>query len=75
MLTFRFSIALVLFLTACGEDPTQSANNRGGATRVVAEAIAYQSMTDTIQALGTAGANESIEIRPRISSLVRKYWL
>jgi membrane fusion protein (multidrug efflux system) len=60
----------MLLLAACGEEPGESVSNRGRATLVVAEAINYRPLTDTIQALGTAGANESIEIRPRISSLV-----
>ena len=74
MLTFRSSIALLalLLLAACGEPPDESGSNRTRGTLVVAEAINYRPMTDTIQALGTAGANESIEIRPRISSLVER---
>jgi membrane fusion protein (multidrug efflux system) len=65
-------IALCVGLAACSEQPAESGNNRDRATLVVTETIHFQPMTDTIQALGTAGANESIEIRPRIASLVER---
>jgi len=42
----------------------------GGATKVITARIELQSMVDEIQALGTANANESVEIKSRISSLV-----
>lgn len=60
-------------LAGCGEDP--ASNGRGGwgsgaPTKVVTATIETQSLVDEIQALGTARANESIEIQPRISSLI-----
>jgi len=75
MLTPRLSIAPILLLFvlgACSEPPAESRGGLGRATNVATEIIEYRPMVDTIQALGTAGANESIEIRPRISSLVER---
>ncbi|MDH3747012.1 MAG: efflux RND transporter periplasmic adaptor subunit [Gammaproteobacteria bacterium] len=43
---------------------------RGGATKVVTVQVELQPLVDQIEALGTANAYESIEIRPRISSLI-----
>ena len=62
-----------LVLAACSNEP---ADNRrgdwgsGAPTKVVTATIETQSLVDEIQALGTARANESIEIQPRISSLI-----
>ncbi len=67
---------LCTLLTACSEEP-QSGGGRGGwgaAPKVVTAVAEMQPLVDQIQALGTARANESIEIRPRISSLVEKIW-
>ena len=61
----------MLFSAACSDEPATAA--RGGwnsAPKVIAEAVELQQLVDEIEALGTARANESIEIRPRISSLV-----
>ena len=65
-----FSLAL---LAACDDEPqTGPAGGWGGAARVVAEQIELRPLVDEIEALGTAMANESVEIRPRISSLVTR---
>lgn len=71
----RFSVSLLvlslLALAACGgegEEPAE-ARPRAAITVITAE-IELKPMVDKIQALGTAGANESIEIQPRIASLV-----
>ena len=64
-------IAALAFVTACSKEPDAQA--RGGwnrAPKVIAEPVELQQLVDEIQALGTARANESIEIRPRISSLI-----
>ncbi len=59
-------------LGACADDA--ATNSRGGgwsqAPKVVARTVALKPMFDEIEALGTVRANESIEIRPRIASLV-----
>ncbi len=72
----------VLFLTivslnlavACDREPDKSARGDwgGGVTKVVTARIELQALVDDIQALGTANANESVEIRSRISSLVER---
>ena len=66
------TIAAALFLSAC--DSEESAAERGGwgggTTGVVTATVDLQPLVDEIEALGTARANESIEIQPRISSLV-----
>lgn len=68
---FLLFFALAGVLGACEED--QSAPDRGSwgsAAIVVTQQVNRQHLVDEIEALGTARANESIEIRPRISSLV-----
>lgn len=65
-------VAASLLLSACDNDePTARGGGWGErSTRVVTAAVELQPLVDEIEALGTAIANESIEIRPRISSLV-----
>lgn len=64
-------LAVVGLLVACEEDESSPARgNWGGAAKVVTEQIARQHIVDEIEALGTARANESIEIQPRISSIL-----
>lgn len=58
-------------LASCSEGPAQNAREgRGSAPRVVTAPAELRPMVDEIQALGTARANESIDIQPRIASLV-----
>ncbi len=66
-------LATAMF-SGCG-----SANNDGPAnraerppTRVMTHRVERESLIDEIQALGTAGANESVEIKPRVASIVTK---
>ena len=64
---------LPLFLVAsCDKEPEGNARGGwgGGTTKVVTAKIELQPMVDEIQALGTANANESVEIKSRIASLV-----
>lgn len=75
MISLRFLstlLALPFVLAACGEPPVEAGRDRSGAVLVVTEAIEFRPMTDTIETLGTAGANESVEIRPRIASLIER---
>ncbi len=66
------SFALPLF-AACSEEPQErAAAGWGGAAKVVTQRIELRPLVDEIEALGTARANESVEIRPRISSLVTR---
>jgi membrane fusion protein (multidrug efflux system) len=71
-----FSLAVIGYLTllaACSEEPEISAGGGwGGPIGVVTEPVRLQPLVDEIQALGTARANESVEIRPRIASLVTR---
>ena len=65
-------LSLPLF-AACDDEPQgRSAGGWGGAAKVVSQQIELRPLVDEIEALGTAKANESVEIRPRISSLVTR---
>jgi len=60
-------------LAACGDEPQSPASNgRGGPTKVVTQRVELQPLVDEIEALGTARANEAIEIQSRVSSLVTR---
>jgi len=62
---------LLLALAACSEDqPASTPDGWGAAAKVVTAQVELRPMIDEIEALGTARANESIEIRPRIASLI-----
>jgi len=62
----------LLVLAACESEPSGQGGwgDFNAATKVITRAVQPQRLIDEIQALGTARANESIEIRPRISSVV-----
>lgn len=63
-----------LLLMACEEEASAPARaGWGGAARVVTQQVERQHIVDEIEALGTARANESIEIQPRISSLIEDF--
>ncbi len=63
--------ACLLTLSACSkEQATERRGGFGAAPRVVTSLVDMQPLVDEIEALGTARANESVEIRPRIPSLV-----
>lgn len=59
-------------VSACESEPSGTGGWGGenAATRVITTIIQPQRLVDEIQALGTAKAKESIEITPRISSVV-----
>jgi len=62
---------LLAALVACSEEPpTSSRGGWGAATKVVTAQVELRPMVDEIEALGTARANESIEIQPRVASLI-----
>lgn len=62
------------FVAACDDEPQQSSRGGwgGGATKVVTARVDLQPLVDEIQALGTARANESVEIQPRVASLLEQ---
>ncbi len=64
-------VALASLLIACEEDQSAPARGGwGGPAQVVTQQVSRQHIVDEIEALGTARANESVEIQPRISSLI-----
>lgn len=67
------TLAVIAQLAGCDDQPDAGAQRfRGGAAEVVTHRVELQAMVDEIEALGTANANESIDIRPRISSLIER---
>jgi membrane fusion protein (multidrug efflux system) len=65
-------LSLPLFAACDDELQGRPAGGWGGAVKVVTQQIELRPLVDEIEALGTAMANESVEIRPRISSLVTR---
>jgi membrane fusion protein (multidrug efflux system) len=67
------TLALLALVYGCEEESAGNARGGwGGPATVVTETIELQSIIDEIEALGTARANESVEIQPRIASLVER---
>ncbi len=68
-----FACLVLLGLVACSDSSAPTGNRSAERTiKVVTQPIRLEPVVDEIQALGTARANESIEIRPRIASLVTR---
>ena len=66
-----FLTVILALLTACEEETAASGRGGfGGPAKVITQQVELQHIVDEIDALGTANANESIEIQPRISSLI-----
>ena len=63
-------------LAACssGDGDSEGPGGRGqrGPTGVITVVLEAQSIVDEIEALGTARANESVEIKPRVASIVTR---
>jgi membrane fusion protein (multidrug efflux system) len=73
LITTTIMIAGLPLIVACGDEPqNRPAGSWGSAPKVVTQRIELRPLVDEIEALGTAKANESVEIRPRISSLVTR---
>ena len=70
------ALSALLILAACGGDEQASQGRFGGderpPPRVLASVLETERIIDAIEALGTARANESIEIRPRVASIVTR---
>ena len=63
--------AILALLAACEEETAASARGGfSGPATVITQQVELQHIVDKIDALGTANANESIEIQSRISSLI-----
>lgn len=65
-------IAILLAISACEKE---QAGSRGPGDRtaiVVTQRVELQAMIDEIQALGTANANESVDIQSRIPSIIER---
>lgn len=63
-------LAVLSATSACDRVTVEDASTESTITKVVTHVAAPQRLLDEIEALGTARANESIQIRPRISSVV-----
>lgn len=67
------ALACLLALAGCDDSvPAAGAGSWNSAIRVVTQPVTMQPLVDEIQALGTARANESIEVRSRVVSLVTR---
>ena len=64
------TVLSLLALLGCADEPDGRPGGFGGPIKVVTHTLEAQPIVDEIQALGTARANESVEIRPRVASLV-----
>jgi len=64
----------LFFFVACDDEPDTGArgSRNGDPVKVVTARVDMQALVDEIQALGTANANESVEIRSRVTSLVER---
>ena len=71
---FFVTLACVGLVVGCGNKGGGDAPGGWGgtATKVVTQTLELQSLVDEVEALGTARANESVEIRPRVASLVTR---
>jgi membrane fusion protein (multidrug efflux system) len=71
--SMAIGLGLAVLLAGCGREAGDA--DRGppqGPTKVVTRIVEPQPLVDEIQALGTARANESIEITPRVPSIVTR---
>jgi membrane fusion protein (multidrug efflux system) len=69
---FLIAATFAVLISGCERDQVASVGNQGRAISVVATQLEMQDLIDEIQALGTAGANESVQITPRIASIVTR---
>ena len=67
------AIVALLNMAGCGDKETEPQGGAWGAPpKIVTAEARFEKLTDEIEALGTVKANESVEIRPRIASLVER---
>lgn len=76
LMSIRFPLlapVLLACLVACDDKPAEKVRGAWGApAKVVTAEVKLKPIVDEIQAIGTAGANESIEIQPRIASVIER---
>ena len=68
-------LACIALLNAAGCENKETQTRGGGwgaPPKIVTAEARFENLTDEIEALGTVKANESVEIRPRIASLVER---
>lgn len=68
-------LSIALIAAGCGDSGTGAPGEFAGErppTGVVTDVLVAESIIDEIEALGTARSNESIEIRPRLASIVTR---
>ena len=66
-------MTMTSLLSGCDDAPANTARDVQNRTaKVIVATIESRPLIDEIQALGTARANESIEIQPRIASLIER---
>lgn len=65
---------IAVLVAGCGSEPSggNASESERGPTKVVTSRLQMQNLVDEIEALGTARANESIEITPRVASIVTR---
>ena len=67
---FAFLTAMALTLAACGGDDAAAPESAGSATAVTIEPVLMRPWSDTVQALGTVKARESVTVTAKVSETV-----
>lgn len=73
--SFRFAIALLaITIAACGKDDAAAKSHEGGErpVPVTTQVLRAQPWSDTLQAIGTARARESITLTAKVSEIVQR---
>lgn len=65
------ALAAGILLSACGGNGGQAPRGAAPAATVTAQTVAMSAWTDTIEALGTAQANESVTLTAKVTEVVR----
>lgn len=65
-------MALAISVGGCSTEQGSTENTQASVVKVVATQLDKRDLVDEIQALGTAIANESVQVTPRIASIVTR---
>lgn len=65
-------MALAISVGGCSAEQGSTENTQASVVKVVATQLDKRDLVDEIQALGTAIANESVQVTPRIASIVTR---